>query len=66
MAPRNLFPIANTDLKPGELLLHLLRGGGYGDPLEREPEQVREDVLSQSVVFERAWDVEEWCLRIRI
>jgi N-methylhydantoinase B len=51
-------PIASTDLEAGELLLHLLSGGGgYGDPLLREPERVREDVLSQFISFERARDV---------
>jgi N-methylhydantoinase B len=51
-------PIASTDLQAGEILLHLLSGGGgYGDPLEREPERVRQDVLSQFISFERARDV---------
>ncbi len=51
-------PIASTDLQPGELLLHLLSGcGGYGDPLLRETERVREDVLSQFISLERARDV---------
>ena len=35
-----------------------LRGSsGYGDALKREPEQVRQDVLSQFISFERARDV---------
>jgi N-methylhydantoinase B len=51
-------PIASTDLQAGEQLLHLLSGGGgYGDPLEREVERVREDVLSGFISFERARDV---------
>jgi N-methylhydantoinase B len=51
-------PIASTDLQAGELLLHLLSGGGgYGDPLAREVERVRYDVLSGFVSFERARDV---------
>lgn len=51
-------PIASTDLQAGEQLLHLLSGGGgYGDPLEREIERVREDVLSGFITFERARDV---------
>ena len=42
--------IANHDVQAGELLLHLLSGGGgYGDPLEREVERVRDDVLSQFI-----------------
>ncbi|MBA3451247.1 MAG: hydantoinase B/oxoprolinase family protein [Chloroflexia bacterium] len=51
-------PIASTDLQAGELLLHLLSGGGgYGDPLARETERVRGDVLSGFITFERARDV---------
>ncbi|MCC6313280.1 MAG: hydantoinase B/oxoprolinase family protein [Thermomicrobiales bacterium] len=51
-------PISSADLQPGEILLHLLSGGGgYGDPLEREVERVRDDVLSQFVSLERARDV---------
>jgi N-methylhydantoinase B len=51
-------PIASTDLQPGELLLHLLSGGGgYGAALERETELVRADVLSQFISLERARDV---------
>ena len=50
--------IASVPLAPGELLGHELSGGGgYGDPLEREPAAVRDDVLSQFVSFERARDV---------
>jgi N-methylhydantoinase B len=50
--------IASVPLAPGELLGHELSGGGgYGDPLEREPWAVRDDVLSQFVSFERARDV---------
>jgi N-methylhydantoinase B len=57
-AEEPLPPIASTDLQAGEILLHLLSGGGgYGDPLEREPERVRQDVLSQFISFERARDV---------
>ena len=32
-------------------------GGGYGDPLQREPELVRDDVLARFVSFERAREV---------
>ena len=53
-----LEPIAQVVLEAGELLGHLLSGGGgYGDPRGREPERVREDVLSHFVGFERARDV---------
>jgi N-methylhydantoinase B len=55
---QSLEPIAQVVLGPGELLGHLLSGGGgYGDPKEREPELVREDVLARFVSFERARDV---------
>lgn len=50
--------IASVELAAGELLGHELSGGGgYGDPLEREVELVREDVLAQFVSFERAREV---------
>jgi N-methylhydantoinase B len=53
-----LSPIDQVDLEAGELLGHLLSGGGgYGDPLEREPNLVRTDVLARFVTFERARDV---------
>ncbi|MDO8211744.1 hydantoinase B/oxoprolinase family protein [Conexibacter sp. CPCC 206217] len=53
-----LDPITQVEIGPGELLGHALSGGGgYGDPLAREPERVREDVLSQWVSFARARDV---------
>ena len=55
---REVEPIAQVVLEPEELLGHLLSGGGgYGDPREREPERVREDVLARFVGFERARDV---------
>jgi N-methylhydantoinase B len=52
---KELDPIAQVVLEPGELLGHLLSGGGgYGDPFEREPERVRADVLAGFVSLERA------------
>jgi N-methylhydantoinase B len=57
-AEHALDPIAQVVLEPGELLGHLLSGGGgYGDPHEREPERVRADVLAGFVSSERARDV---------
>jgi N-methylhydantoinase B len=57
-AEEALHPIAQVVLEPGELLGHLLSGGGgYGEAHEREPERVREDVLALFVSFERARDV---------
>ncbi len=32
-------------------------GGGYGDPLDREPDKVREDVLENRVSQQVAYDV---------
>jgi N-methylhydantoinase B len=53
-----LDPIAQLELKPGELLGHRLSGGGgYGDPLEREVQLVRDDVLARFVSFESARDI---------
>jgi N-methylhydantoinase B len=54
----SLEPIAQVVLEPGELLGHLLSGGGgYGDPRKREPDLVRADVLARFVSFDRARDV---------
>ena len=48
-ARRSSHPIAQVVLEPGELLGHLLSGGGgYGDPREREPERVREPTCSRA------------------
>jgi N-methylhydantoinase B len=53
-----LDPIAQVELEPGELLGHLLSGGGgYGHPHEREPERVRADVLARFVTIARARSV---------
>src|SRR5256714_2499972 len=55
---QELDPIAQVVLGPGELLGHLLSGGGgYGDPLEREPERVRADGLAGVGGVERAREV---------
>jgi N-methylhydantoinase B/oxoprolinase/acetone carboxylase alpha subunit len=53
-----LRPISQEVIEPGELLGHELSGGGgYGDPFEREPALVRDDVLARFVSVERARDV---------
>jgi N-methylhydantoinase B len=45
-----LRPISQEVIEPGQLLGHdLSGGGGYGDPFEREPEAVLEDVLDGKV-----------------
>jgi N-methylhydantoinase B len=43
------------DVEPGDRLLYLTAGGGgWGDPLERDPEDVRRDVVRRLVSPERA------------
>lgn len=45
----------NTYLKKGDVLSHITAGGGgYGDPLERDPQRVREDYLDEKMTLERA------------
>jgi N-methylhydantoinase B len=45
-------------IEPGGFIgQHHTGGGGYGSPLEREPERVLEDVLSGFISFARARDV---------
>jgi N-methylhydantoinase B len=57
-AEQELRPISQEVIQPGELLGHMLSGGGgYGDPRRREPEYVRADVLARFVSFERAREV---------
>jgi N-methylhydantoinase B len=48
-------PYGLTRLTPGDLvLMDAAGGGGYGNPLEREPERVRQDVMDGYVSRERA------------
>lgn len=50
--------IGSVTMTVGETLGHRLSGGGgYGDPREREPELVRQDVLSRFVSLDRARDI---------
>lgn len=44
-------------LKGDCIEIHTPCGGGYGDPLDREPAQVREDVLDDFCSLEQAFDV---------
>lgn len=54
----DLPPVFALTLTPGETLLGMQSGGGgYGNPLEREPARVRQDVLNRWVSFERAREV---------
>ena len=51
-------PLDSIVVQPAETIgQHHTGGGGYGDPLAREPDRVREDVLAGFVSFERARDV---------
>jgi len=57
-ADRTIPPLGAITLQPGEEIgQHSTGGGGYGLPVEREPERVRADVLSGFVSFERAREV---------
>jgi len=48
-------PFGLTQLKPGDVVtIDAAGGGGYGDPLERDPEMVEQDVLEGYVTIERA------------
>lgn len=50
--------IVETVLAPGETLRGVdAGGGGYGNPLERNPERVLKDVLENWETMERAYDV---------
>jgi N-methylhydantoinase B len=45
----------STLLEPGEVIqVQMGGGGGYGDPLERDPEAVLEDVLDEKISVARA------------
>jgi N-methylhydantoinase B len=52
---RALGPLETLNLRPGDTVcLELPGGGGYGDPLLREPERVLGDVLDRVVSIEAA------------
>ncbi|MFG2005498.1 hydantoinase B/oxoprolinase family protein [Spirillospora sp. NPDC048911] len=51
-------PAFDVELAPGEHVIgYACGGGGYGDPLERDPQAVLEDVEERWVPFEDALDV---------
>ena len=48
-------PAASLEVREGERIVSVTTGGGgYGDPLDREPARVLDDVLEQRVSRERA------------
>ncbi|MFB3887549.1 MAG: hydantoinase B/oxoprolinase family protein [Thermodesulfobacteriota bacterium] len=48
-------PYGLTQLKPGDLVtIDAAGGGGFGDPLERDPEMVESDVIEGYVSLEKA------------
>jgi len=50
-------PIGLVELQPGELIRGLeAGGGGYGDPMERDPNRVRHDVLEGWITLPAARD----------
>jgi N-methylhydantoinase B len=52
---RALGPLETMELRPGDTVtIELPGGGGYGDPLRREPERVLQDVLDRLVSIEAA------------
>lgn len=47
--------MAVAPMRRGDVILHTLAsGGGWGDPLDRDPEMVRDDVWSEKVSADRA------------
>jgi len=48
-----VLPRESTELRKGDSILHIQPGaGGYGDPLERDPERVLEDVRDEKFSIE--------------
>lgn len=53
-----VMPMESVTLNDGELFLHVAAGGaGYGDPLERDPQRVLEDVLDGKTSVEFALEI---------
>jgi N-methylhydantoinase B len=51
-------PMESVPLVQNDEFLHIQAGaGGFGDPLERDPEQVREDVANELITVDYALDV---------
>jgi N-methylhydantoinase B len=48
-------PFGLTRMNPGDVIvIDVAGGGGYGDPLDRDPEMVQEDVIQGYVSLEKA------------
>ena len=48
-------PFGLTRMKPGDVIvIDVAGGGGFGDPLDRDPEMVQEDVVQGCVSLEKA------------
>ncbi|MBT7888440.1 MAG: hydantoinase B/oxoprolinase family protein, partial [Deltaproteobacteria bacterium] len=51
-------PMNATVLNTDDVFLHVQPGGGgYGNPLERDPEKIRDEVLNEFITLEYALDV---------
>ena len=47
--------MGTTDMKKGDFIRHeMASGGGWGNPLERDPEMVLSDILDEKVTVEHA------------
>ena len=54
----HILPYCNFELHDGDLLyMRVASGGGYGDPLERDPELVRTDVANAIISTAAARDI---------
>ena len=52
-----VLPMQAVSLKAGDVFRHVLAsGGGYGNPLERDPHNVLEDVLDEKLTIQSARD----------
>jgi N-methylhydantoinase B len=50
--------MSSVPLVGGDVFLHIQAGaGGFGDPLERDPERVRADVVDELITADYAADV---------
>ena len=54
-------PMFSTTIGPGDLYVHRTAGGGgWGDPAERDPDAVRDDVLDGKVSGRAARELYRW------